>query len=477
MPYIVDLTRSKDEAILAPMLPLAKMHKMHLSTKAVTIVDLTGRDENDKNMPPAIPELSAAKPLLGKKLLTSTKPLPAKKKSLVKHMVLSLTLPALPTNFATTATQSDEPDESKPMVLESFGLLSNDDSAESSEFELLLSSDKNESSAGSEFELLLSDGDDSDDESTESSQPAAKAAGKHKDASSTAIVPYVWGGKAAGKRTVVKPTPLAAIYTAPPKIMPIPAPKPSPAKKKNKTTSFSSSTNSFSSSVDDRNSILAACDTRLDELTATWCLFSPDKQEQLLRFPEVVEYARKCLRAIHPGSRKFILQLKCPVPKKNHNKKDISLALGGNCPENMRRGICSIRCADELFGIKLLSQLFVFNCRVECRIDCKSGCCAICSWIEAEALGNVYKVLCVYAHAVGAKIGFISLAGSTTGIGQKLGTNFFEKMTHGDGTPYISEGMYVPNGYHISLGAYYCNKFPTVEMQVNTLATDSTQLL
>jgi hypothetical protein len=235
-------------------------------------------------------------------------------------------------------------------------------------------------------------------------------------------------------------------------------------------------TTSFSLSVDDQNSILAACHTRLDELIATWSLFSPDTQDQLLRFPEVVEYARKCLRAICPGSRKFILQLKCPVPKKNHNGENISLALGGNCPDDMRRGNCSIRCADALFGIELLSQLFVFNCRVECRIDCKSGRCAACSWIEAEALGMVYEVLCVYAHAVGAKMGFISLAGTSSGIGHKLGKNFFEKMTHGDGTPYISEGMYVPNGYHISLGGYYCNRFPTVEMQVRTLATDFTQL-
>ncbi len=151
-------------------------------------------------------------------------------------------------------------------------------------------------------------------------------------------------------------------------------------------------TTSFSSSIKDPStkSILAACDTRLDELIATWRL-SPEKQGLLLRFPEVVEYAKKCLRAICPGSRKFILQLKCPVPKKNHNGENISLALGGNCPDDMRHRICSIRCADELFGIELLSQLFVFNCRVECRIDCKSGRCAACSWDEAEALGTYTK--------------------------------------------------------------------------------------
>jgi hypothetical protein len=421
MSNIVDLTRCEDDAILAPMHPLAKTHKMHSSAKAVTTVDLSGcDDDDDESMPPAIPELLAANLLPGKKILPSTKPLPAKKKSLAKHMVLSLTLPALPTNFATTAAQSDEPDKQKPVPLVSATSVAARDY-----------------NSDDDIIELFSDSDDN-------------SVGVVNDDNSVGVV-NDW--KPAAKLLPTTCAPNAS------------------------SSSKRSAGNFLPFGLDrDRNSILVACDTRLDELTATWCLFSPDKQEQLLRFPEVVAYAKKCLRSIRPGSRKFILQLKCPVRKKNHNDEDISLALGGNCPDDMRRGICSIRCADALFGIELLSQLFVFNCRVECRIDCKSGRCAICSWIEAEALGKVYEVLCVYAHAVGAKIGFISLAGSTTGIGHKLGTNFFEKMTHVDGTPYISEGMYVPNGYHISLGGYYCNKFPTVEMQVSTLATDSTQL-
>ncbi len=214
-----------------------------------------------------------------------------------------------------------------------------------------------------------------------------------------------------------------------------------------------------------RDALLSACDARLDEVSAYFSC-SPGLEAELPRFPEVVEYVKRCLRAICPRNLSIILQLKCPVPKLNPDGETISLALGGNCPDNMRRGVCTIRCADEFFGIEKLSTFFIFNCRVKCRIDCKSGRCAIISWIEAEALFRVYEVLCVFAHAVGAKIGFISVAGSTTEIGKKLG-RFLEGATHDDGTPFIAEGVYLPNGHHLSLCAYYCDLFRTVEKQVS----------
>jgi hypothetical protein len=192
---------------------------------------------------------------------------------------------------------------------------------------------------------------------------------------------------------------------------------------------------------------------------------TPELREDLPRFPEVATYAKTCLRAIRPDVLNIILQLKCPVPKFNQDGETISLALGGNCPDDRRRGICTVCCADEFFGIEKLSKFFIFNCRVVCRLDCESGRCAIISWIEAQALFRVYEVLCVYANRIGAKIGFISVAGSSTEIGEKLGF-FLKGATHRDGTPYITEGVYLPNGNHLSLFAYYCDGFQTVENQV-----------
>ncbi len=70
---------------------------------------------------------------------------------------------------------------------------------------------------------------------------------------------------------------------------------------------------------------------------------------------------------------------------------------------------------DELFG-KYLDKFVVFNCRVEFCTDPKTGRCAVCSPWEAHALlGSVYEVLCVFAHGVGVEMGYIAVAGTTTG--------------------------------------------------------------
>jgi hypothetical protein len=194
------------------------------------------------------------------------------------------------------------------------------------------------------------------------------------------------------------------------------------------------------------------------------------EMEFLLRVPhfdKVLDYAKQCLRKIKAGSHNVILQLKCPVPKKNAAGETISLALGGNIPDDKRRSICTVRCADELFGGKEnLEKYFIFNLRVECCIDEKSGRCAVCSPVEAQALGAVYEVLCQYAFAIGAKMSFISIAGTTSGIESTLGKLYLENKRHPDDTPYFVK--YLPSGYHLSLLAYYCPFMGTVEEQVRS---------
>jgi hypothetical protein len=165
---------------------------------------------------------------------------------------------------------------------------------------------------------------------------------------------------------------------------------------------FSSSERSWSLSTfrpshdGSRDALLSACDAWLNKVAAYFSS-TPELRVALNRLPEVTAYAKCCLRAISPSELKVILQLKCPVPKRNHEDETISLALGGNCPDDMRRGVVTVRCADEFFGIEKLSIFFIFNCRVECRIDCKTGRGAIISWIEGKALFSVYEVLCVFA--------------------------------------------------------------------------------
>ena len=192
------------------------------------------------------------------------------------------------------------------------------------------------------------------------------------------------------------------------------------------------------------------------------------EMEFLLRVPhfdKVLDYAKQCLRKIKAGSHNVILQLKCPVPKKNAAGETISLALGGNIPDDKRRSICTVRCADELFGGKEnLEKYFIFNLRVECRIDEKSGRCAVCSPVEAQALGAVYEVLCQYAFAIGAKMSFISIAGTSSGIESTLGKWYLENKRHPNGTPYFT--TYMPSGFHLSLLSYYCNLMGTIEEQV-----------
>ena len=141
-------------------------------------------------------------------------------------------------------------------------------------------------------------------------------------------------------------------------------------------------------------------------------------------FEKVIAYGKECLRVIQPGGTHTIFQLKCPVAKKNAAGDSISLVLGGNCPDKMRWSICTIQCADQLFGGKdNLRKFFIFNLRVECRIDCVPGRCAVCSPHEAKALGAVYKILCQYAYEyeMKAKMNFISVAGTTSKVDSELG--------------------------------------------------------
>ena len=184
-------------------------------------------------------------------------------------------------------------------------------------------------------------------------------------------------------------------------------------------------------------------------------------------FSKVIEYAKECLKEIRPGKTNTILQLKCPVVKKNASGETISLALGGNCPDEKCWSICTVRCADQLFGGKdNLQKFFIFNLRVECRIDEKTGRCAVCSPREAQALGTVYEILCQYAFEIGAKMNYISMAGTSSGIESTLGNWYLKNKCHPDGTPYFVN--YMPNGYHLSLLSYYCDKFRTIEEQVRS---------
>ena len=212
-----------------------------------------------------------------------------------------------------------------------------------------------------------------------------------------------------------------------------------------------------------RNALLAECDERLEEIGAHYTS-TPFFETALPYFLLVVEYAQWCLRQMIPGEVYIILQGKCPVPLKTADGWSISLALGGNCPKERRWSICTVRCADQLFG-NLLQRFFIFNCRVQCRQDPKTGRCAVCSPWEAEALGSIYEVLCVFAHGIGAVMRYISVAGSSTGIEKTL-YNWYLKEYHADGSPYIEDGMFLANGYHLSLLAYFCDKFISLEDQV-----------
>ena len=187
-------------------------------------------------------------------------------------------------------------------------------------------------------------------------------------------------------------------------------------------------------------------------------------------FLMVVQYAQWCLRQMIPGEVYIILQGKCPVSMMTADGRSISLALGGNCPKEKRWSICTVRCADQLFG-NLLKRFFFFNCRVQCRKDPKTGRCEICSLWEAEALGRIYEVLCMYAHGIGAVMRYISVAGSSTGIEKTLYNWYLKDKHHSDGSPYIEDGMFLPNGYHLSLLAYFCDKFESLEVQVRSFIT------
>ncbi len=184
-------------------------------------------------------------------------------------------------------------------------------------------------------------------------------------------------------------------------------------------------------------------------------------------FSKVVKYVKECLRDIQQNGTNTILQLKCPVAKKNAAGETISLALGGNCPDEKHWSICTIRCANQLFrGKGNLRKFFIFNLCVECCIDEKTHRCAVCSDDEAKVLGAVYEILCEYAFEIGATMNYISMAGMSSSIKSALGDEYLMDKRHLDGTPYF--GKYMPNGYHLSLLSYYCDKFRTIEDQVRS---------
>lgn len=202
------------------------------------------------------------------------------------------------------------------------------------------------------------------------------------------------------------------------------------------------------------------------------CLSHDISLQHVPGFAKVIEYGKECLRNIQPGGTHTILQFKCPVAKKNAAGESISIALGGNCPDEKRWSICTIRCADQLFGGKdNLQKFLIFNLRVECRIDCESGRCAVCSPHEAKALGAVYEILCRYAFEMKAVMNFISLAGTTSKVDSELGDCYLKDKRHPDGTPYFVN--YLPKGYHLSLLSYYCDKFRTIEEQVGRVVSVS----
>ena len=181
---------------------------------------------------------------------------------------------------------------------------------------------------------------------------------------------------------------------------------------------------------------------------------------------KVIAYAKERMRTFQPGILSVILQLKCPVQRKNHDDEFISLALGGNCPEELRLEICTVRCADELFGVENLANFSIFNCRVDCCIDTTTCRCAVCTLTEARFLGKVYQVMCKCAHAIGATMAYISMAGRSTGILEKVAPYLRNK--HHDESPYFAITKFLPDGYHLSLLGYYCDKMGTVEQQVRT---------
>jgi hypothetical protein len=126
-----------------------------------------------------------------------------------------------------------------------------------------------------------------------------------------------------------------------------------------------------------------------------------------------------------------------------------------------------VRCSDELFG-DLLNRLFICNCCVMCCTDPKTNRCALCCHWETQALGSIYHVLCLFAHRIGVVMRYISVAGSSTGIEKTLYNWYLKNKFYKDGSPYIKDGIFLPNGYHLSLLTYFCDKFKSLEDQVRT---------
>ena len=117
--------------------------------------------------------------------------------------------------------------------------------------------------------------------------------------------------------------------------------------------------------------------------------------------------------------------------------------------------IPSVRCFDALFGANYRDNFLIFNCREKCRkVD---GRCDKCTPEEGAALGELYMLLASYAQEIGAKISYISLAGTKSQI--------VENMVMYHLVPEWFE-YFLPNGYHISITSYYVPFFLSVEMQV-----------
>ena len=67
--------------------------------------------------------------------------------------------------------------------------------------------------------------------------------------------------------------------------------------------------------------------------------------------------------------------------------------------------------------------------------------------------------MCKCAHAISAEMAYVSMAGRSTGIKEQLANPYLKDKYHDD-------QKYLPDGYHLSLLGYYCDKMGTIEQQV-----------
>ncbi len=90
-----------------------------------------------------------------------------------------------------------------------------------------------------------------------------------------------------------------------------------------------------------RNALLVKCEERLDRIGAHYTS-TPFFVAMLPYILLVAEYTKWCLAQMSPGGPYFILQGKCPIPQKMADGWLLSLALGGNCPNEKCRSICTV---------------------------------------------------------------------------------------------------------------------------------------